>query len=230
MSVITSFLMEPAACFLSAAFIFFHARTDRRMKTKVLYLYYFVATVLMVRSTLLGIEGKTNIEIYNLLCLLTSVGLGVYFFHTLNRRWKKAVVVFFCLAQAGYYVSFNLVQAREPTFDSVGYVLLSTGIIIMSFMYMHQVLTNVTEDPLSMNFDFWFVCSQMIYHLGAFAIFLTFDYLTRKIMPQETYSMENRILLTNLWRVHNLLLFLTALITATGIVWIAYRRKSPSSP
>lgn len=230
MLLITSFLLEPAAYFLLAAFIFWHARRDRRIKTKVLYLYYFVATVLMIRSTLLGIVGESNIEIYSLLGLLTSIGFGVYFYHTLTIRWKKSAVVLFCLVEAVYYVSTNVVQTPEPVFDSLGYVLLSTGIVLMSFMYMHQVLTNVTDDPLSLNFDFWFVCSQMIYYLGAFVIFLTFNYLTKKILPEQAYSMENRGLLTHLWRGHNVLLFLSALINATGVLWIAYRKKSSLSP
>lgn len=230
MSLITSFLLEPAAYFVFAVFIFLHARRDRRTKTKVLYLYYFVAALLMVRSTVLGMHGEPNIELYSLLFLLTSIALGVYFFHTLEPLWKRVVVVIFSLAEAGYYVSTNLVLTPEPVFDSKGYVMMSTTIVLMSFLYMHQVLANVTEDPLSMNFDFWFVCSQMIYYLGAFAIFLTFDYLTRKILPEQAYSWENRVLLTNLWRVHNVLLFLTALINATGVVWIAFHRKSPSSP
>lgn len=229
MSLLTSFLLEPAAYFLFAAFIFYHARSDRRGKTKVLYLYYFVATILMARAAILGMNGHANIEIYNLLCLLTAIGAGVYFYHTLTAAWKKRLVVGFCLLNALYYLRYHVLSQPELVYDSLGQVVLSTGIVIMAFLFMHQILTNVTDEPLSMNFDFWFVCSQMIYHLGAFATFLTFNYLTKKILPQETYSVENRMLLTNLWRVHNVLLFLTALINATGVLWIASRRKSPLS-
>lgn len=230
MSLITSFLLEPAAYFVFGVFIFIHSRKDRRTKTKVLYLYYFVATVLMGRATLLGVKGDANIEIYSLLCLLTAIGLGVYFYYTLATRLKKVMVVAFCLLNAAYYVGYNVLLQREQLFDSIGYVVVSTGIIIMTFMFMHQVLTNVNEELLSQNFDFWFVCSQMIYYLGAFAIFLTFNYLTKKILTDEAYSTENRRLLTHLWRVHNILLFLTSLFNATGVLWIAYRRKSPSLP
>ena len=222
--------MEPAAYFLFGGFIFFHSRRDHRTKTKVLYLYYFVATVLMTRATILGMEGKPNIEIYSLLCLLTAMGLGVYFYHTLVTKLKKVVVVVFCLLAAAYYIGYNILAQREQLFDSIGYVFLSVGIIVMAFMFMHQILTNVNEELLSMNFDFWFVCTQMIYYLGAFAVFLTYNYMTKKILLEQEYSTENRRLLTDLWRVHNVLLFLTSLINAAGILWIAYRRKSSSSP
>jgi hypothetical protein len=84
----------------------------------------------------------------------------------------------------------NLIFPGRAIFDSTAYVLLSSGIVIMAFMFMHQVLTHVTEEVLSMNFDFWFICSQLVYFLGAFAIFLTYNYLTQKII-EGFYSWEN---------------------------------------
>jgi hypothetical protein len=93
-------------------------------------------------------------------------------------------------------------------------------------MFMHQILANVSEESLSMNFDFWFVSSLLIYNLGAFIIFLTFGYLTRKILPAELYSFENRDLVTAVWGVHNVLLFLSSLLTLASAVWISFHKKS----
>jgi hypothetical protein len=155
--------------------------------------------------------------------------MGVYFYHTLTSGWKKKLIVICCFLEAGYFINSNLLLQQEPVFDSVGHVLLSAGVMLMVFLFMHQVFSNVKDELLSMNFDFWFVCSQMIYHLGAFAIFLTYNYLTKKILADGFYSPENRILLTKVWGVHNVLLFLSSLITAASVVWIAYHRKSQSS-
>jgi hypothetical protein len=182
----------------------------------------------MVMATIKGYIDSNNIEIYDFICLLTSIIIGYYFHTILGGRAKKAVVIFICLLNVGYYAVNNLIFPGRPIFDSMAYVLLSSGIVIMAFMYMHQILTYVTEEALSMNFDFWFVCSQLVYFLGAFAIFLTYNYLTEKILSTELYSFKNRRLLTHLWSVHNVLLFLSSLSTSFGIVWIAYRRKSPS--
>ena len=50
---------------------------------------------------------------------------------------------------------YEYILITSPSvFDSTGYVILSMGMIVMAFMYMHQVLTHVTEEPLSLNFDF----------------------------------------------------------------------------
>jgi hypothetical protein len=109
----------------------------------------------------------------------------------------------------------------------MGFVILSVGVVLMSFLFMHQILTNVTEEPLSWNFDFWFVASQLFYHLGSFFVFLTYGYLTRKLQISNDYSIENRVYLSQLWLGHNVLLFLSALVIAGSLLWIYFRKKSP---
>jgi hypothetical protein len=117
---------------------------------------------------------------------------------------------------------------NNPLFDSVGYVMLSTSNVAMILMFQHQLLKHIEEESLTLNFDFWFTSSQLIYFLGALMIFLTFNYLTRKILPVETYSPENRKLLTQLWGVHNVLLFLSSLLTLGSILWISSHKKLAS--
>jgi hypothetical protein len=168
------------------------------------------------------------VELYSLLSLLTLICVGMYFYYTLFTPWKKRIVIILCLIQSGYYITGNFIFTRSQVLDSTAYVILSIGIVLMAFMYMHQILTNVTEAPLSWNLDFWFVSSQLIYYLGSFFIFLTYGYLTEKIMQTDLYSYENRIYISQLWRIHNVLLFLSSLIISAGIIWISFRRKSPS--
>jgi hypothetical protein len=219
-----SHVLEPVSYFLSGVFLVYHARKDKRVGIKVLSFCYFLSGLLMIKAAM---AFTNNIIIYDLICLLTSIGIGCYFYTILVGRFKRGVVIFICFLNVGYYVVNNWIYPNH-LFDSKAYVLLSSSIVVMAFMFMHQILTHLTEEALSMNFDFWFVCSQLVYFLGAFAIFLTYNYLTQKILPEGFYSKENRLLLTNLWSVHNILLFLSSIITSSGIVWIAYRRKSPS--
>lgn len=171
---------------------------------------------------------KVNTHFYNLLYPLTSLTLGYYFYELLQTQLKKAVALASGLVAILYYFSNSFFFSAETLFDSIGHVISSLGVVLLIFMFFHQVMTNVKEEPLSHNFDFWFVCVQLFYHLGAFAIFLSYNYFTRKVLSVEFYSNENRSILTYLWVVHNVLLFLGALTTAFAIVWI-YRRKSPSS-
>jgi len=222
-----SFLLEPISYLVLALSVSFHAwRSSGRLKYKVLAGFFLTATLLTVATLRLEVA---NIVIYDILCLLTSICLSVYFFYSLIIPWKKMVTVVLCLTQISQFVLSNIVFKSAPLFDSMGYVILSVCIVIMIFMYLHQILSNVTEEALSLNFDFWFVSSQLIYFLGSFIIFLTFNYLTRKILPAELYSEENRTLLTNLWGVHNVLLFLSSLLTLGSVIWIAFHKKLQSS-
>jgi hypothetical protein len=80
-----------------------------------------------------------------------------------------------------------------------------------------------------LNFDFWFVSSQFFYYLGSFFIFLTYGYLTKKLISSPEYSKQNIFYIRQLWVAHNVLLFLSALVIAGSLLWISFRRKSPSS-
>jgi hypothetical protein len=224
-----SYLLEPISYLVLALSISFYVwRTSNNLKCKILAAYFIIAT-LLTAATLFLPRNTSNIVAYDILCLLTSVFLSVYFFYSLIMPWKKIVTLFLCLTQISYFVLSNIVFKSAPLFDSMGYVILSVCIVIMIFMYLHQILSNVTEESLSLNFDFWFVSSQLIYFLGSFIIFLTFNYLTRKILTTELYLEENRVLLTKLWGVHNVLLFLSSLLTLGSVIWIAFHKKLQSS-
>ena len=168
--------------------------------------------------------GVSNIPLYAFLCMLTSIGLGVYFYNTLIARWKKFLVLITCLVNATYYVLNNVIQSGVPVFDSMAYVILSFTIVMLIFIYMHQLLNQVNDEPLSMNIDFWFVTSQLFYFLGSFAIFLMYGYLTTKFLGNQLKSSTS---LTWLWGLHNILLFLSALLTLGSVIWISSRKKLP---
>ena len=168
------------------------------------------------------VKGRTNIPFYTLLCVLTSFSLGSYFFTILNRKWQKGIAVVACLINGGYYVTNNLIKSSPVVFDSLAYVILSATIVVFIFMFMHQLLSEVKVEPLSLNFDFWFVSAQLFYFLGAFIIFLTFGFLTSRVLSNnERVSLA----LMWLWGFHNVLLLLSSLITTGSIVWISLRSK-----
>ncbi len=218
-------LLEPVGYGLCFLLILLLSRYDKRSKWRALLVYYFVASLLMWKAA----YAYPNLTLYSLLSLLSSVGLGTYFYYTFTASWKKGIVIFFIFLQAGYYL-IEIFQPEPPkAFDSLGFVILSVGIVVMSFLFMHQILTNVTEEPLSWNFDFWFVSSQFFYYLGSFFIFLTYGYFTEKLISSPEYSKDNLFYIRQLWLGHNVLLFLSALMIAGSLLWISFRRKPPSS-
>jgi hypothetical protein len=128
-----------------------------------------------------------------------------------------------------YFLYKNLILEFDLIFDSIGQAISSMGIVLLIFIYLHQTLSVIRSGSLTQNFDFWISSAQLIYHLGAFGIFLTFNHFTNKIFNTENYSSENRQILSSLWGVHNVLLFLASLLTWVGVFWIVYRKKSTST-
>lgn len=222
------FIIEPFSFLLNSFILFYYCwKINYRFKYRVLTGFNFVAAILLAKASQEGLQFNTNVEYYNFLYLLSSLCLGYYFYTSLLPKLKKIITLLLCGITILYFIFNNPLFSKDQLFDSMGYVISSMGITIMILMLIHQIMTNVNEEPLSLNFDFWFICSQMVYHLGSFVIFLTYNYLTQKIIPQYIY--KNRELLTYLWTIPNVLLFLSSLITCTGVLWIAYSRKSSLS-
>lgn len=218
-----SFLLEPLACFLYLiAISYCWWKVNRSLRFKIIWVYYLLGSFILVK--ILFTRGNTHL--YSLLYLLTSLGFGFYFWALFQSRVNKSIALTTGFITLLYYCVKTFMLGSERALDSVGFVISSIGIIVLIFIYLYDLLTYVKEDSLSQNFDFWFICSQLMYHLGAFGIFLTYNHLTSKILDPTHYSDENRELLTYLWGVHNVLLFLGSLLTWFGILWIVSRRRS----
>jgi len=194
------------------------------MIIRILAGYYLILSILMVGA----LVASNNIALYRWLYLLSAISLGTYFYQLMTSVKRRLVVLLLIMINAAYFLNANIFHDGTPVFDSLAFVILSACITILIFMYMYQLLSRVTADPLSLNFDFWFVSSQLIYYLGAFAIFLTYGFMTNKVLTNDALDKYTNVL-TWLWGFHNVLLFLSALITTGSIAWISYHRKSPSS-
>lgn len=224
MKSIISFWLEPVSLMLYlGALLFFTIKLDRSFHFRVLCGYYLIASMIMLK-----VFRGPNIFVYNILYVFNAMALGQYFYSLLIGNGKRMIVVLLVMVPSLYYIINNIVFEGEEVFDSLGYVFSSIAIVIMIFMFLFQTLANVSEERLTMNFNFWYVASQLIYQLGAFIVFLTFNYLTKKILNAD-YSHENRAVLTKLWGLHNVLLFLSALLTIFGVIWISSHKKSRSS-
>jgi hypothetical protein len=218
-------ILESASYFVFFISLAIWSRYDRRGIIKILCGYYFTSGVLLAKAAMYaGGANGSNLYLYGILCLLSSFALGAYFYNVLNGKFSRVLVFVFCAQSAFYYLFTNIISGGHQVFDSLAYVLLAFGIIILCALYIVQLLNHVEEAPLSTNFDFWFIASQLIYFIGSFIIFLSFGYLTRKVMEDPGYSGVSRTL-TGLWGLHNVLLFLSSLLTSGGVLWILYRKK-----
>lgn len=222
---LVSYLLEAMGYFLyGIALLFYFLKVSNHVRFKILLIYFLIGFLVLFR--ILTVKGGNNLY-YSILYVVNGLGWGVYFYSLLEGKLKKGVALCVVLVTTSYFIYRNILFMPEGIFDSLGYVISSSGTVLLIFIYLHQLLSTIKADPLSLNFDFWLSCSQLIYNLGAFGIFLTYNHFTAKIFNTENYTFQNRDLLTYLWGVHNVLLFLASLLTWIGVVWIIYRKRSP---
>ncbi|HCZ34887.1 MAG TPA: hypothetical protein DHV26_03070 [Cytophagales bacterium] len=193
------------------------------------HVIFFTGVVAIIATEISLNTGVTNSFQYSCIYLLNSICWGAFYYKVFNSRLKKNLAIGIASTTSIYFLYKNLFQDFDIIFDSVGQAISSFGIVLLVFIFFYQTLSEIKTGSLTSNFDFWLSSSQLVYHLGAFGIFLTFNHFTNKIFNTQHYSSENREILTYLWGVHNVLLFLASLLTWAGVLWIVYRRKSTSS-
>lgn len=225
---IVSFLLEPIGYLLFVgSLILYTTKIKSEFRYKVIAISLLLIFVVLV--FMLVEDSDQNTQWYSFIYLVTGIGWGLYFWSLLIHQSLKAIGIITIVVIICYFFIVNILLTPPVVFDSLGFVIGSTAIILMIFIYFYQLLASVKEEPLSLNFDFWICCSQFIYHLGAFGIFLTYNHFTTRYISAPYNNSENQELLTYLWGVHNVLLFLASLLTWVGVLWIVYRRKLPSS-
>lgn len=217
--------MEPIAylLYLLAVMIYMKKQNDRPIRS--LALYYLLAFVLMLTASILVplADLETN-WLYHIHAFITLWFLGLYFRNLFHGSRKKALALF-CIGSISIYFLVNIVIRRQyRLFDSIGFSLVSASVVLYVFLYFQQLLSNVKDQNILQDFNFWLSSGFLIYFLGNFIIFLTYHYFTLQILA--TYTKEERDILTNLWGLHNCLLFAGALSLLGGSLWIVYRRRS----
>ena len=215
MNYLISYLLELVSHFLFLIIFVVDYYRLRQWRYGVMIVTYLITTALLTKVMWMGMQN--NVHLYNVLFVFSGVGFSLYFLTLLQERWKQVLSLVLGTLTVVYYVVNNTWYGKEELFDSLGYVLIALSFIVITFLYFHTLLSHVTDELLSLNFDFWFICAQLVYNLGAFGIFLSYNYLTRKIIEGDQYSQDNRFILTYLWGVHNVLLFISALVTAIGL-------------
>jgi hypothetical protein len=224
--MILSFLsntLEPFPYFIFAITFYLQVRKEGTWNVKLLLLHYIICTLLMTLATWKAFYSQDNRWTYNVLWLQSAVLISIYFHQVFNGRRKKLVIKVLIAFNLLYFIINDIFYGQLFRFDSLGYSLLSVSISVVCFMYFYNVFTHVTEKAIWYDFNFWLVAGYLFYFVVSFAIFLTYHQLTSTIL--NTYTAEERRLLTVLWGVHNVLLFLSAITALFGHLWTTYRTR-----
>lgn len=218
-----SIQLEPICYALFALALFLRVKRQPDRKIFVLLLYYLTSAIGMSYAGWLAYQypeqGVSNNWIYNMLILPAVLAIGYYFYQSLPAKGARLLAISLGVLNIVYFTVRNIPYTRILVFDNMGYSLLSISVSLLCFMYFFHLLKNVNEYRLWANYDFWIVSSLLLYFLGGFFIFLFYNIL-------ENPSYEQRLLLTALWSVHNVLLFLSSLIMLVSSIWINSRNRS----
>jgi len=206
--------IEPLAYLIFSQAFFLQLFRDKSMKVKLMFIHYLICTVLMGYATWMAPQQLDNRWTYNVLCVQSSLVIACYFHQLFADRMKKLAVKMLMLINGLYFLINDIFYGQLFRFDSLGFSFLSVTVSILAFMYFYNALTHVNEKPIWYDFNFWLVTGYLLYFLVSFAIFLSYHQLTKKIL--DTYTDEERDLLTLLWSVQNGLLFLSAITTLSG--------------
>jgi hypothetical protein len=216
-------ILEPFAYLIFFIAVYLQLVKTGASSLRLLLFHYLVCTLLMTLAAWKAFYSQDNLWTYNVLWLQSAFFIPLYFHQRFRSRRKKWVIRALISINLLYFLINDIVYAQLFRFDSLGYSLLSVSISIVCFMYFYQVFTHVTEKPIWYDFNFWLVSGYLFYFLVSFAIFLTYHQLTSNIL--DTYTSEERHLLTVLWGVHNCLLFISAVTALFGHLWITYRNR-----
>jgi predicted membrane protein len=223
-SFITNFL-EPVAFLFYLAALLIYCRHHKTLSARQLSFYYFLIALLQLYSSIqVNLNEQGNIWVYDVVSILTSVFIGNYFYRLLQTPVKKKTVIILVLAFLVYAIYRQVTVEGQRLFDSLGYAIVSASVAVYVFMYFHQVLKNVNEANILKEFNFWLASGYLVYFVGSFIIFVSYYYLTNKII--QTYTRAERDVLTALWGLHNVLLFLGAISLLIGSLWVTYRKRS----
>ncbi len=223
---LVSYVLEPVSYGLFSLGLLYYFIKFNPPKFYLVTMIFFLVMTGLQAWALFHTKGG-NLYIYNMFYVVNSITFSYFFYHLLSGKAGKRLAVGSGVVTLIYFI-INISIVHETYFDSIGYVISSLGIIILVFIFYYRLMGKITEESITDNFNFWFVSSQLIYHLGAFFIFLSLNMFTRKFLSGQNTS-ENQDILIYLWGVHNVLLFLGSLLTWFGVLWIVYHRKSRSS-
>ncbi len=197
-----------------------YLRIYNQSRIWLLFIFYGLASILMFLASSMVLPQKNNIIEYDVLLLLASVFISLYFYFTLREEFKKYLALGTLFAGVTNFVQRNIVFVSNAQFDSVGFYVFSVLVVIMIFMYFNQALKTYSKDSILLSFDFWINISLLIYYTGAMIIFLSIYALSGLVK-----EWQDHLSIGSLWAAQNIFLFLSSLCITSGVLWVNYQKK-----
>ena len=215
MSDVVAKFLEPFSYFIYSVGFIISIGWKKSVKKNLLLLYYIFSTGITFYACLLAYLktlGDNN-WLYNFFFLITVIALSFYFHQTLASKGKKHLVKFILLVNILLFIWYDVILEKfweEYNNYVVAFCFLS--IVVYSFLYFHELITNVNEQSILLDFDFWLISGYLLYFLGAFFVVLFYKNAS---VVQRSF----------LWGLHSGILFLSSVITLAGSLWMINQKK-----
>ena len=203
--------LEPLAylIYLVAVLLCYHR--FKLLKHKVLLFYYAGTTITMYAGIV--ITTYLNNWSYNLVYFASICVFSWYFRQLLHSRQKQIIVTICFIINVLIFIYFDIIQHTfYSRFNSLVYGVAFITIVLYTLLYLHQTMTDVKEENLLMNFDFWLVCLYLMYFLGSFVVVI---YYERANIYERAY----------MWAMSNVILFICAVIIFTASLRIIKKQQ-----
>ena len=190
--------LEPFAYLIYALALLLTVRHNRSIKYKVLSVFYAACALLLYIGIL---YYDNNYWTYNLLFFANIIILSWYYFKLFEDKFKKQLTVAGGIFNAIIFIYVNIFLHKYNEYNAVVYCISFITIVSYSLLYLHQLLLNMQEESLLLNFDFWLACGYLLYFLGSFIIVLYYNH-------SNDFKLRG-----NMWQMHNIILFICAAVT-----------------
>jgi hypothetical protein len=203
--------LEPFAYLIYMVALLLYYRQFRLNRYTILIIYYAGAAMVLYAG--IFITSYLNEWTYNLVYLANICVFSWYFWQLLPVLRKRQIILFCLFINISLFIYFDIVSAAFYTnFNGFVYGITFISIVVYTLLYLHQILADIKEENLLMNFDFWLVCGYLLHFLGSFVV----------VIYYELVDIYNK---AAIWAIQNIILFICALITLIATLKISYKQK-----
>ena len=203
--------LEPLSYLIYFITILLALKTNRSPQVMVLLFYYLLA-IPLICSAVFIINVSRNVAIYNSFFFLTICVFSYYFHSILFNSFRKVIIVIIFIINLGLFIGFDLLHGGLIKVHTPFYAITYLSVVIYSLVYFEQVMSNVSEMNLLLQFNFWLVSGYLLYYFGSFFIILFYD----------NVEINDRAII---WSLQNVILFISSVLTLSGSLWISRHRQ-----
>lgn len=212
--------LEPFCYLIYFVLLLLVARRKSNSRFKVLVFYYAFAFISIFYASYLSYmltKGDNN-YLYNIFFPVTICTFSYFYYNLLSNRIKRITVLLILAINLVVYLKYVIVlDGFYETYNNYVSATVYLSMVVYSFLYFHQLISNVSEQNILEVPEFWLTSGYLIYFLGAFFIILI-------------YKEKEASLRAILWSLQNMILFVSAVIALIGILWTKSRNNLPPTP